>query len=54
VPVGPVGLIGSVADWRTVLEREKKDGRDNYQPAPGGRRDAYEGERRNFPMLESD
>jgi hypothetical protein len=54
IPVGPVALIGQVAEWRTVLEREKRDHRALHEPSAGARDDVYEGERVPYSVLEAD
>ncbi len=54
VPIGPVALIGDLADWRTVLNREMGDRRTVYEPSSNARTDAYGGDRSTYPVLESD
>lgn len=55
VPVGPYELVGSVSDWRTVLNREKED-RVAGHPVTGvaAGDDAYDGERSAFPVVDTD
>ena len=54
VPIGPVALIGDLADWRTVLKREMGDRRTVYEPPANARTAAYDGDRSTYPVLESD
>ncbi len=53
VPVGPFALIGSSADWRAVLEREKADPRSSDE-LPAAAPTPFAGDRKPFPVLETD
>lgn len=54
VPLGPFELVGSVSEWEDVIARERAE----YQPSANAPEDRpterFEGERRGFPIKESD
>lgn len=54
VPVGPFLLVGSAADWRSMLEREKLEPRAEESPEPRPASPSFGGERLPFPVLETD
>ena len=53
VPFGPLEVTGTVAEWRTVLDRELADMKpaDELAVSDG---DAWEGVRSDFHVLESE
>ena len=53
MPVGRFELEGSLAGWRTILEREKAD-RQTDEVAPEARSERYGGERSSFAVLDTD
>jgi hypothetical protein len=55
VPFGPFDLVGSLADWHAVLDREKADRQPAAATAGELRPSAgFDGERRPFAVLETD
>ena len=54
VPLGPLLAVGTLAEWRKVLDRELADARPGDQapdlPPPG----PWVGDRTAFPILDSD
>jgi hypothetical protein len=55
VPFGPFNLVGTLADWQVVLDREKADPQPDGAPTRDGHRStSFEGERRPFAVLDTD
>lgn len=55
VPVGPFYVVGSLVDWQVVINREKSDPQPTIvSPSDAGRTAPFDGERRPFPVLDTD
>ena len=54
VLVGPYELVGILGDWRSIIEREKADRQDGFEPDANARMERFEGERSTFAVLDTD
>lgn len=54
VAIGPYELVGSVSDWRAVIERERSEQLTTLKPPVDAEAGSYDGERQPFPVTDTD